>query len=89
MRVRLHLVHESLPFDMSSAIASSRLLPSELDEPLLRPNPGRFVLFPIEHHDVWQFYKKSQVRRLQRRARRWTVRGPAQLAKQTSSVLPR
>jgi len=27
-------------------------------EPLLEDNPNRFVLFPIEHHDVWGMYKK-------------------------------
>jgi ribonucleoside-diphosphate reductase beta chain len=29
-------------------------------EPILRENDGRFVLFPIEHDDIWDFYKKSQ-----------------------------
>lgn len=29
-------------------------------EPLLKENPGRFVLFPIEHNDIWSFYKKSE-----------------------------
>lgn len=29
-------------------------------EPLLRENKGRFVLFPIEHQDVWNFYKKAE-----------------------------
>lgn len=29
-------------------------------EPLLAENPGRFVIFPIQHHDIWQFYKLSQ-----------------------------
>lgn len=29
-------------------------------EPLLSENPGRFVLFPIEHDDIWSFYKKSE-----------------------------
>ncbi|MCA8832458.1 ribonucleoside-diphosphate reductase small subunit [Hymenobacter pini] len=29
-------------------------------EPLLTENPNRFVLFPIEHNDVWQFYKKAE-----------------------------
>ncbi len=29
-------------------------------EPLLQENPNRFVLFPIEHDDIWQFYKKSE-----------------------------
>ena len=29
-------------------------------EPLLRPNPKRFVLFPIQYHDIWQMYKKAE-----------------------------
>jgi ribonucleoside-diphosphate reductase beta chain len=29
-------------------------------EPILSDNPGRFVIFPIVHHDIWQFYKKSE-----------------------------
>ncbi len=29
-------------------------------EPILRENPGRFVLFPIKYHDIWDFYKKSE-----------------------------
>lgn len=32
----------------------------EFVEPILKPNDGRFVLFPIEHDDIWEFYKKSQ-----------------------------
>jgi len=28
-------------------------------EPLLRDTPGRYVLFPIEYHDIWQMYKKA------------------------------
>ncbi|XP_069053301.1 ribonucleoside-diphosphate reductase subunit M2 [Lepisosteus oculatus] len=30
------------------------------DEPLLRENPRRFVIFPIEYHDIWQMYKKAE-----------------------------
>ena len=30
------------------------------EEPILKENPDRFVLFPIVHHDIWHFYKKSQ-----------------------------
>ena len=30
------------------------------DEPLLRENPNRFVVFPIQYHDIWQFYKKAE-----------------------------
>jgi len=29
-------------------------------EPILKENPNRFVLFPIEHSDIWAYYKKSQ-----------------------------
>nr|XP_023475310.1 ribonucleoside-diphosphate reductase subunit M2 isoform X2 [Equus caballus]XP_023475311.1 ribonucleoside-diphosphate reductase subunit M2 isoform X2 [Equus caballus]XP_023475312.1 ribonucleoside-diphosphate reductase subunit M2 isoform X2 [Equus caballus]XP_023475313.1 ribonucleoside-diphosphate reductase subunit M2 isoform X2 [Equus caballus]XP_023475314.1 ribonucleoside-diphosphate reductase subunit M2 isoform X2 [Equus caballus] len=34
--------------------------PSVEDEPLLRENPRRFVIFPIEYHDIWQMYKKAE-----------------------------
>lgn len=30
------------------------------DEPLLRENPRRFVIFPIKYHDIWQMYKKAE-----------------------------
>ncbi|KAF8985800.1 Ribonucleotide-diphosphate reductase (RNR), small subunit [Entomortierella lignicola] len=33
---------------------------AEQDEPLLKPNPRRFVLFPIKFHEVWQMYKKAE-----------------------------
>lgn len=29
-------------------------------EPLLMPNPNRFVLFPIQDNDIWQMYKKAE-----------------------------
>lgn len=29
------------------------------DEPLLKENPHRFVIFPIQYRDIWQFYKKA------------------------------
>ncbi len=29
-------------------------------EPLLQPDPGRFVLFPIKYPKVWEMYKKAQ-----------------------------
>lgn len=27
-------------------------------EPLLKENPRRFVIFPIQYLDIWQMYKK-------------------------------
>lgn len=35
-------------------------------EPLLRDNPRRFVVFPIQYPDIWQMYKKAE-------ASFWTV----------------
>ena len=35
-------------------------------EPLLKENPGRFVIFPIQWPDIWQMYKKAE-------ASFWTV----------------
>ena len=29
-------------------------------EKILEENKNRFVLFPLEHHDIWDFYKKAQ-----------------------------
>ncbi|KAJ1872885.1 Ribonucleotide-diphosphate reductase (RNR), small subunit [Coemansia sp. RSA 990] len=32
----------------------------EVDEPILRPNPDRFVMFPIKYHEIWEMYKKHE-----------------------------
>ena len=29
-------------------------------EKILKENPNRFVIFPIEYHDIWDFYEKHQ-----------------------------
>lgn len=31
-----------------------------MSEKILKENPGRFVLFPIEHHDIWKLYKQQE-----------------------------
>lgn len=31
---------------------------TQQQEPLLQENPKRFVMFPIQHSDIWEFYKK-------------------------------
>uniref|UniRef100_A0A8C6WF20 Ribonucleotide reductase M2 b n=1 Tax=Neogobius melanostomus TaxID=47308 RepID=A0A8C6WF20_9GOBI len=38
----------------------------EEDEPLLKENPRRFVIFPIHYPDIWKMYKQAQ-------ASFWTV----------------
>ena len=30
------------------------------NEPILKQNNNRFVLFPIEHDDIWSYYKKAE-----------------------------
>ncbi len=29
-------------------------------EPILKENSNRFVIFPIQHHDIWDWYKKQE-----------------------------
>ena len=31
-----------------------------MEEPILINNPSRFVVFPIKHPDIWDFYKKAE-----------------------------
>ncbi|XP_065834872.1 ribonucleoside-diphosphate reductase subunit M2-like [Oscarella lobularis] len=39
---------------------SPELAELEKDEPLLQENPRRFVVFPIQYPDIWEFYKKAE-----------------------------
>ncbi|KAH6661090.1 ribonucleotide reductase [Truncatella angustata] len=45
--------------DVAKALAPT-IKPDEADEPLLRENAQRFVLFPIKYHEIWQMYKKAE-----------------------------
>ena len=31
-----------------------------IEEPILKENPNRFVIFPIKHNDIWDMYKKME-----------------------------
>jgi ribonucleoside-diphosphate reductase beta chain len=31
-----------------------------MSEKILKENPNRFVIFPIEHNDIWEYYKQHQ-----------------------------
>ena len=35
-------------------------LTTVVEEPLLKENKGRFVLFPIQQDDIWNYYKKAE-----------------------------
>ena len=32
----------------------------EQEEPILKENKNRFVLFPIQHNDIWKAYKEQE-----------------------------
>ena len=32
-----------------------------MEEKILKENPGRFVLFPLKYHDIWELYKQAQM----------------------------
>lgn len=46
----------------NSAVDINEVLPenTQVFEPILAENKNRFVLFPIEHNDIWKFYKQSE-----------------------------
>jgi ribonucleoside-diphosphate reductase subunit M2 len=62
--------------DDSAKTAEANRQKAIQEEPLLRDNPRRFVIFPIQYHDIWQFYKKAE-------ASFWTVE-EVDLSKDTS-----
>ena len=33
---------------------------AHVEEPILKENKDRFVIFPIQHSDIWEFYKKAE-----------------------------
>jgi ribonucleoside-diphosphate reductase subunit M2 len=66
-------VQKDEPTSTTSEISSTALAESTWSksfdpsiEPLLRDNPRRFVIFPIQYEDIWKMYKKAE-------ASFWTV----------------
>ena len=49
-------LQEVLPSDTAVTTKTNE----EMNEPILKDNPERFVLFPIQHDDIWAFYKKAE-----------------------------
>merc|ERR1719172_488624 len=44
----------------SLSAVSKEFQAREHEEPLLRENPGRWVMFPIQYPEVWEMYKKHE-----------------------------
>ncbi|XP_063780288.1 ribonucleoside-diphosphate reductase subunit M2 B [Pseudophryne corroboree] len=59
---RLPLPGDASPIGEQSAISGCNASngDGDEDEPLLRKNPHRFVIFPIQYPDIWKMYKKAQ-----------------------------
>ncbi|KAL3804982.1 hypothetical protein ACHAWO_001840 [Cyclotella atomus] len=66
VRARLQRRDDSFEFgDIGNKIVVSEHKRAEMEgrfkeEPLLKDNPGRFVLFPIQDNEIWQMYKKAE-----------------------------
>merc|ERR1712193_64957 len=45
---------------LTKDITSSEMTVNFSEEPLLRENPNRFVILPIQYDDIWRMYKKAQ-----------------------------
>ena len=48
------------PVKRMTDTARATLIASEKEEPILKENPRRFVLFPIHFQEVWHMYKKAE-----------------------------
>ena len=52
---------KSSPLKKANKYSNSRDLKAlEADEPLLKENPRRFVIFPIQYDSIWKMYKKAE-----------------------------
>ncbi|CDJ30987.1 ribonucleotide-diphosphate reductase, small subunit, putative [Eimeria mitis] len=56
---KLTEIAEKLSTEEEKAYSRS-LIESEKDEPLLKPNPRRWVVLPIQYAKVWDMYKKAE-----------------------------
>ena len=46
-------------YTLVSDYSQSQTQGLDLEEPLLKDNPNRFVIFPIQYPDIWEMYKKA------------------------------
>ena len=58
MNLKINMTHitDEESFDLVHAQEPKNM---DYDEPLLVENPNRFVIFPIEHQDLWAKYKQQ------------------------------
>lgn len=58
---------DSTPVEKVTTLISKPAAPFDATiEPLLKENPRRFVIMPIEYPDIWQMYKKVRMQAMAR-----------------------
>ena len=58
MNILSQQTYQTQDIDMDLKSENKKQIASNY-EPILEENPGRFVLFPIKYHDIWEMYKKQ------------------------------
>ena len=56
--IKINLNLDSL--EIQSVILPQQKRELEIEEEIQKKTPDRFVLFPIEEHQIWEFYKKAE-----------------------------
>ncbi|KAI5951559.1 RNR2 [Candida jiufengensis] len=54
------MINEHKNFLKKHKVHRHELRALEAEEPLLKENKHRFVMFPIKYHEIWQMYKKAE-----------------------------
>ena len=53
-------VTEQMQADLSEILPANTQIKESASEPILQESKDRFVLFPIQHDDIWEMYKKQE-----------------------------
>lgn len=57
---RSTVINNSKPHKLEQSVKPEETKLEKTVEPLLADNPRRFVILPIQYHDIWKMYKKAE-----------------------------
>ena len=60
MEEKTKKVTEQIQADLSEILPANTEIKESAVEPILQESKDRFVLFPIQHDDIWEMYKKQE-----------------------------
>ena len=60
MEEKTKKVSEQMQADLSEILPANTEIKESAVEPILQESKDRFVLFPIQHDDIWEMYKKQE-----------------------------